>query len=44
MALLHLSAYHVRARGTRIVRGPDESVTKFYQGRLTTAPRLAEFV
>ena len=44
MASPQLLAYRVRARGARIVRGLDESLTKFHQGRRTTALRLAEVV
>ncbi len=44
MVTLQLSAYRAQSRGAQTVRGLDESVIKFYQGRLTTAPRLAEFV
>ena len=44
MASPQLPAYRAQACGARIIRGLDESVTKFYQGRLTTALRLAEFV
>ena len=34
----------LRSRGGHKVRGLDKFVTKFYQGRLTTAPRLVELV
>ena len=40
MASPQLPAYRVRARGAQIVRGLDESVTKFFQGRRTTALRI----
>ena len=39
-----LHACRLRIRGAQRVRDLDKSTTAFYQGRLTTAPRLVKYV
>ena len=44
MAPLTVSGCRLRTYGAKIVSDLDKSIAQFYQGRLTTASRLAEFV